>query len=414
MLKKLLKKFAASCVGTTSQEVAVTSYKKYEAGKIIFPIYDRTPVKMTSRYFYNSGKKCHQKKSSSRSNNATIMCAGDLMCEPAMSLAMMSNGKYFFEHGFEKIKKVLASSDFAIANLETTITEKVPYAHETHKLEGRYHCNAPIEYLDGLRYAGFDAFAQANNHNADAGADGIIDTVNNVESKGFMHTGLFTSETDARYLLVDINGIKVAFLSYTEHINRDLDKRILNDLGQHTLVNRYSLGKLEIDIAAAKKAGAEFIVCYIHFNCKEYSHEVTKHQETVAKEMAEAGVDCIMGSHAHALQRYDEFITESGKRVPIVYSLGNFITSDNTSMITRYSIIYVLHLTKENGTVQIKAEECVPCRVIEGAGRMSYDVWPTPSELVDNIERKLLVDAETEIVNVMGEKLPVCSKVWWR
>ena len=384
------------------------SYKKYEADKIIFPIYERIPTSFSSKYYYDKTDNIHRLKDTTTPNKAVIMCAGDLMCEPAMSKAMMFNQKYFFEHGFEKVRNVLIKSDFAIANLETTVTDMVPYAHEIHRIEGRYHCNAPLEYLDALRFAGFDAFAQANNHNADAGADGLIDTVKNVHEKDFMHTGLFSSEEDTRFLLVDINNIKIAFVSYTEHINRNLDKKILNELGQNVLVNRYSADKLRKDIEAAKNAGAEFIACYIHFNCKEYSHVVTEHQETVAKEMANLGVDCILGSHAHALQRYDEVFSDEGKRVPVIYSLGNFMTSDNTSMITRKSIIYKLSLAKKDGQVFIEKEECIPCRVIEGAGRSSFDIWPTSPEWTDNIKRTLLLDAEKEILEVMGEKLPKC------
>ena len=390
------------------EKVSETSYKKYEAGKIIFPIYERIPEKYSSRYIFSEEDNLYKMKNYKVTNKAVIMCAGDLMCEPVMSKSMMVNHKYFFEHGFEKVRKVFAQSDFAVANLETTVTTKVPYAHEVHKLEGRYHCNAPLEYLDGLRYAGFDALVQANNHNADAGVDGIIDTVNNVDAKEFMHTGLFTDEKDTRYLIADINGIKVGFLSYTEHINKNLDKHILNELGQNVLVNRYSAEKLKCDVIDAKNAGAEFIICYIHFNCKEYTHEVIDKQEIRAKEMANLGVDCIMGSHAHALQRYDEIVSDAGKRVPVVYSLGNFMTSDNTSMITKKSIIYKLTLKKEKGEVFIDNEECIPCRLVEGVGRSSCDVWPTSPCWTDNIERKVLLETEKQIVEVMGPKLPVC------
>lgn len=391
-----------------SNTTVVKPHKKYEAGKIIFPIYDREPEIYGGKYIYDEANSIYKLKNGTDKNRAVIMCAGDLMCEPVMSRAMMVNQKFFFEQGFKQVRNVFAHSDLAIANLETTVTTEVPYAHETHKLEGRYHCNAPVEYLDALKFAGFDALVQANNHNADAGADGLIDTVNNVENKGFMHTGLFTSEEDRRFILVDINGIKVAFLSYTEHINRALDKKILNKLGQDVLVNRYSAEKLDRDVKDAKAAGAEFIICYIHFNCKEYTHEVIERQEVTAKEMADLGVDCIMGSHAHALQRYDDVVSESGKRVPVVYSLGNFMTSDNTSMITRKSIIYKITLVKDNDVVKIEKEECIPCRLVEGMGRSSCDIWPTSPRWTDGIERELLLEAEKEIVEVMGPKLPVC------
>lgn len=384
-------------------------WQKYSEETIDFPIYDRTPKVFQSRYKFDAEKKCYLQKSKSESLKATIMCAGDLMCEPAMSRAMMvrDKQKFFFEHAFEKVRNVFYTSDLAIANLETMVTEQAPYAHELHRFQGRYHCNAPKEYLDALRYAGFDAFALANNHNADVGAEGIFDTIRNIDQKEFMHTGLFTSENDPRVLLVNVNGILLGILSYTEHINSDLDKRILNPLGQETLVNRYSLQKLKTDIAAAKAAGAEFILSYIHFRCKEYSHLVTEHQMDVAQELANAGVDCIMGSHSHSLQHYDEIITPSGKRVPVVYSLGNFMTSDNTSMITRTNIIYKLVLEKHNGKVTIADESYIPCRIVEDLGSHMYTIWPTAKEWDNGKERELLKKAEKEIKTVIRDKIRV-------
>ncbi len=382
-------------------------WSKYEAEKINFPVFDRSVKPVQSRYAYDADRKAYMQKTASDAASATIMCAGDLMCEPAMSRAMMVQDlqKFFFEHGFERIRKVLYTSDLAIANLETTVTELAPYAHEIHRFEGRYHCNAPKAYLDALRYAGFDGFVLANNHNADAGAEGIFDTVRNLDEKEFMHTGLFTSEEDPRALIVDVNGIKLGILSYTEHINANLDQRILNSLGQKTLINRYSLPKLKDDIAKAKKGGAEFILCYIHFRCKEYSHQVTDHQREIAQEMANAGVDCIMGSHSHSLQQYDAVYDKHGKRVPVIYSLSNFMTSDNTSMITRRSVIYKLVLKKQGGKVVIADETYIPCAVVEDIGSQMYTIWPTAKDWDNGRERPLLKKAETEIKAVMGNKI---------
>lgn len=393
----------------TGREVtrAADSWKKYEAEKLQFPSYDRTRLEKPSRYAFDNKRKCYTLQSDADKKTAVIMCAGDLMCEPVMSRSMMvqDSQKFFFEHAFEKIKNVLNTSDLAIANLETTVTPLVPYAHEMHRFDGRFHCNAPVEYLDGLKYAGFDAFVLANNHNADAGVEGIFDSIKNIDQKGFLHTGLFTSEADPRALIVSVNGIKLGILSYTEHINCDLDKKILNELGQSVIVNRYSLPKLNADIAEAKAAGAEFILCYIHFRCKEYSHQVTEHQVEVAKEMANSGVDCIMGSHSHSLQPYDEIITKDGKRVPVIFSLGNFITSDNTSMITRKNVIYRLELKRVHGKVVIADESYIPCRVVEDFGSQGFTVWPTEKEWTDGKERSLLMTAEDEIKAVIGSKI---------
>lgn len=382
----------------------------YEAESIDFPSIERNNLNNTnsSRYELQNDiwKKINTKKTG-ENNFATIMCAGDLMCEPAMSEAVFFDGKYVFESCFKYVKPVFAESDFAIANLETMVTEVAPYAHEIHRIDGRYHCNAPVQYLQALRYAGFDAFALANNHNADVGVKGLYDTLTNIDSYGFMRTGMFQNADEKRFLLADVNGIRLAVLSYTLHINRDLDQKVFTAEGCEVLLNRYEEHKVKKDVLDAKQAGAEFIICYIHFIGKEYSHEVTERQKMVAKTLAESGIDCIMGSHTHSLQHYERINTSDGRSVPVVYSLGNFMTSDSTSMITRYNIIYKLELKKEGGIVSIANDSYIPCRIVEHTLRSGFVSFPTQSKWRQERPSKLLEEAQAKIISIMGDAISI-------
>lgn len=340
-------------------------------------------------------------------NAARIMCAGDLMCEPVMSRAAFHNDKFFFEACFAQVKKVFEASDFAIANLETSVASDYPYAIDKHRLDDRYHCNAPVEYLEALRYAGLDAVTMANNHTCDTGVDGLKATIENVESNGIIHTGAFTSVEDRRYILADINGIKVAFFSYTEHFNSNLDVKCFTEEGQATMLNLYSKERVETDLKNARADGAEFTIVYIHFWCKDYTHEVQESQLKCANEIAEAGADCIVGGHPHAVQKYDEIITSSGKRVPVNYCLGNFITSDS-NMITRTSYIYELFLARDNkGEVYIADEKIIPCRVIEYLEKSAFVVFPTSVGWRNGESSELLQKAETEIKQYVGNKISI-------
>ena len=358
------------------------------------------------RYTDNGG--CYSKSCSGHiTNKARIMCAGDLMCEPVMSQSCFFNNKFFFEPYFVHVKKLLESSDFAIANLETSVSDNYPYAIDVHRLEDRYHCNAPKEYLEALRYAGFDAFALANNHTCDTGVQGLQDTIANLDDMGFLHTGAYTKADDNHELIVDINGIKVAFLSYTEHFNSDLDMKCFTKYGREVMLNKYSSDKLKNDILEAKKLGAEFILVYIHFWCKDYTHEVSESQIEVAKEIAEAGADCIVGGHPHAVQKYDRIVTSKGKNVPVNYCLGNFITSDS-NMITRQSYIYELFLEKDNtGKVFISDEKYIPCRVIEQFEKSGFVVFPTPENWRMGTYSELLSNAESEISKYVGNLIKI-------
>lgn len=314
-------------------------------------------------------------------NSARIMCAGDLMCEPVMSKAVFHNDKFFFEACFAKVKKVFDASDFSIANLETSVAPNYPYAIDKHKLKDRYHCNAPLEYLNAIRYAGLDAVTMANNHTCDTGANGLMSTIENVENVGLLHTGAFKSSEDKRYFIVDINGIKVAFFSYTEHFNSGQDRKYFTEEGRKVMLNPYSKERVEEDLKSARKDGAEFTIVYIHFWCKDYTHDVQDSQLKCAKEISEAGADCIVGGHPHAVQRYDELITSSGKRVPVNYCLGNFITSDGNKT-TRTSYIYEIFLKKDlRGRVYIVDEKIIPCKVVEYLEKSAFVIFPTPPKM---------------------------------
>lgn len=339
-------------------------------------------------------------------NKARIMCAGDLMCEPVMSRSVFHNDKFFFETCFAKVKKVFEASDFAIANLETSVAPDYPYAIDKHKLDDRYHCNAPVEYLEALRYAGLDAVTMANNHTCDTGVNGLKTTIENVEHSGILHTGAFT-DGDKRYLIVDINGIKVAFLSYTEHFNSRLDEKCFTEEGRAAMLNLYSEERVKTDLKNAREDGAEFTVVYIHFWCKDYTHDVQESQLKCANEIAEAGADCIVGGHPHAVQKYDEIITSSGKRVPVNYCLGNFITSDS-NMITRTSYIYELFLARNsNGEVYIADEKIIPCRVIEYLEKSAFVVFPTSAGWRNGEKSELLQKAEEEVKQYVGSKIDI-------
>ena len=83
----------------------------------------------------------------------------------------------------------------------------------------------------------------------------------------------------------------------------------------------------------------------------------------MAEEIAETGVDYIIGSHPHALQRYDVIESSSGKSVPVVYSMGNFV-SHMKKTVNKDTIILRLNLCREDdGSVVLKNDEYIPCRI---------------------------------------------------
>ncbi len=358
------------------------------------------------RYLLNN--KIWKRRSPGAPDTALIACAGDLMCEPVMSEAAYNGGEYFFNPMFKMIAPVLRRADLSLANLETTVTERFPYSHEMHVIKHhtgpRYHCNAPLQFLDALRFAGFDGFVLANNHDADCGYEGIIDTLDNLDEYRFMHTGMFRNDRDPRVLHIDVNGIRIAVLSYTEHINRRMDEEILTPLGIDVMLNRFSEKKLNEDVKSARENGAEFIICFIHYLGNDYSNEVHPKNIETGQIIADAGVDCIIGSHMHAVQRYDVLRTKDGRKVPIIYSMGNFITSESKK-VCKQSVIYMLQLQKVRGKVKIKDEHYVPCYTLEGYQRNNFTIYPVHKITKTDETSQMLKRMSEEIRTFIGKKI---------
>lgn len=334
-------------------------------------------------------------------DEVTLMCAGDILCEEKLYKAAQYGEDFFFHSIFKYVNEQLRRADLSIANLETMVDPSAPYTGEQYKINGKYHNNAPVEFLDALKYAGFDMFAMSNNHNLDCGVSGIAETLRQVDSYRFIHTGLFTPG-DKHYAVIEIKGIKIGVLAYSNWFNRNLDR--LTAEGRKHLINEYEPKKVAADIAAARKDGAEFILVYMHWGIQsEYRHTPASQQIELAQEIAELGADYIVGSHPHCLQPYDEITTSGGKVVPVVYSVGNFATSDWQD-ITRDNIILTLNLKRKNGTIEVKSSY-IPCHVFNTFAGMKYPIVPALAQYDGDGKTMGLKKIHDRIVEIMGSKI---------
>lgn len=291
---------------------------------------------------------------------------GSAFSVPALDLGVIPQpeGTWNFSDSFMYAREILRRGDLVIGNLETMISQSSPLGMQIHRLEGKPYLNAPASYLDALKYAGYDLLTMANNHNVDTGLRGIYETIRNVDDWGFMHTGLFSSKSDDRYIIVEVNGIRIGMVSYSAFYN-DKDSN-LTESGQDVLLNRYASDRAKADIWAARKAGAEFVIAFIHWGA-ENTHDTTWNQEQYARTLARAGADYIVGSHPHALQRYDIIETSDGREVPVVYSMGNFLSNMQRD-INNDTIILQLNLQREDdGSVCVASHRIYPCTVLHSA-----------------------------------------------
>lgn len=269
--------------------------------------------------------------------------------------------------------------------------------HEAGYVNNKANCNAPSRYLDALKYAGVDGVVMANNHNCDAGEDGLQETIDQVDRYELAHTGVFRSDKDQRYMMFDVNGIRVGYLSYVSEITgyngKDED---WPSKSVETNLNYYSKSKAQEDIQTLRENGAEYVIVYMHWGVKN-AQTVKPSQKQAAQELADVGADYIVGSHCHLLQKYVELTAADGRIVPCFYSLGDFQSSIEQIPGNRDSAILRIRLKRhEDGSIYLAKNYYIPCYTYtEYAG--DYYVTVPVTRALANYDT-----IHTRIVNAIG------------
>ncbi len=338
-----------------------------------------------------------------------IMLVGDLMARSKQQSAALDGDEYCFDSSFDYVRELISASDLTVGNLETMVSSSAPTTHEREFVDARSHLNSPDSFLAAIRRAGFDCVIGAQNHAYDVGTRGVFETLDNLNRYQLMHTGLFASSQDKRYLTIEIRGIKLTFVSYCDGARQPMKKANFTKVGRSTMFSLFEQEQVADDIRNARAEGAEFVLAYCHWG-REYTPEVTERQRNFASWVVEAGADYILGSHSHCLQPYEVLTSSDGRSVPCLWSAGNFLSDINLQPpITRDTLIMDIVLDRDDsGAVKLKSEAYHPCRIIDPDPRIgqNYCVVPTDAD-VDEIYRRELQDARARIAEVIGRHLRI-------
>ena len=122
---------------------------------------------------------------------------------------------YSFDYCYANLLDFYAQQDINWINQETLCSKELA--------PSTYPCfSTPGECAEALYRAGFRVFSLSNNHTYDKGAAGIAATLRFWETmpEDVITTGLWKGEVDyGRIPIQTVDGVKIAYLSYTEHTN---------------------------------------------------------------------------------------------------------------------------------------------------------------------------------------------------
>ena len=286
---------------------------------------------------------------------ATLAVCGDVMSHMPVTRDAWDEerGIYDYTPIFEQARPYVEGADYAVANLETTLSAQGPYS-------GYPAFRTPAALAEDLKELGFDLMLTANNHCLDKGYEGLVSTLEALDGAGLAHVGTWTSAEKAAspVHLADVGGIQVAFLGYTYGTNgiplpsgKDWAVSLFNT-DYMTSLSTPDTEKLEADLAAARSMEPDLIAVMIHWGV-EYRTEQNSYQEEMADLLIANGADLVLGGHSHVPQPMEtRTVTgwDGSQRTGFVcYSLGNFISSQ-VDPLTDTTAALTLELTRDNET----------------------------------------------------------------
>jgi len=362
---------------------------------------------ITARYGFNEGTGCWENKSSHKTEDAVIMMVGDMMCGKRQMQTQYTEGEgWNFNDSYKHIREVIAEADFSVGNLETLLASGWPYMTDEVYIDNKNNCNATSRYLDAVKYGGFDAVTMSNNHNCDGGILALKETIDQVDKYKFARTGVFKDSSEKRFMIADVNGIKVGFLAYmskyTGFNGKDAD---WSEKEKDVLLNVFSKDRASKDIADCRAAGAEYVIAYMHWGAKNF-RAITKKQSLEAQQVADAGIDYIIGANPHLIQVYDVITSEDGRQVPCIYSTGNFQAIMNQVPGNRDSVIMRIRLKKtKNGEVELVENNFIPCYTYTECEGGHWTPVAMGKKLNSKVKKKNRKTLHDRIVTAVGDKI---------
>ena len=284
-----------------------------------------------------------------------ISFVGDLLLlkDQVTSAYDASTDSYDFTALFEYAAPYLTEADLAIGIYEGPSAGGDKGYTTSNFNDGNKLClNFPDEFAQAVKDAGIDLVSTCNNHLLDMDMEGAMRTLDVLDQIGLQHTGSYRDQAEKdELLIVEVEGVKIAVLSYLTFINDYPIEEVsantpwLTSIMPQSKHGHYDalMEEVENDFAKARASEADLIMVLPHMGT-QFSHETSPFQDRWNALFAELGADIILGDHAHAVQPV-EYIGDT----VVVNCPGNFANSyiADDGDATAIAEIYIDRSTKE-------------------------------------------------------------------
>ncbi len=248
---------------------------------------------------------------------AMITSAGDCVLHKTFqdSAYIEEEKRYDFYDIFSELEEYTLHSDFSLISFESAAT------NDRSNYTGYPMFNCPPEIFDAFKQVGFDLVNNSNNHQLDRKIKGMLETRENIRSRGLEAIGAYDGE-EPRYLIRDLNGISVGFMAYTYGCNGLEAGLTKEQRDRHLALFEPERMKKELQELEEK---TDITVVSMHWGA-EYTQTPSDSQKKLARDLVSWGADIVLGSHPHVVQP-TEYIEHEEETKYIIYSMGNFVSN---------------------------------------------------------------------------------------
>ena len=256
----------------------------------------------------------------------SIAFVGDIMLDDTPG-KIVKQGRDPFTH----FASVLGLADIRVGNLECVVATKgIPEPDKP------FTFRAHPRTLTVLKRH-FDVVSLANNHSGDFGPVAFGEMLGQLDKHGIGYVGGGRNLAEAHTpLIIERNGLRVAFLGYNEFLPRSFEA----DYDKPGIAWSED-EQVRLDITDARnRYRADLVIPIMHWGW-ENEPLANSRQRYLAHLMIDAGADAVVGGHPHVTQD-----TEIYRGKPVIYSLGNFLFDSFTREENNIGWLLKMELTR--------------------------------------------------------------------
>ena len=287
-----------------------------------------------------------------------ISVGGDLnVTDTVLENAAHENG-YDFSQTFLDVAPLLSDADLALLNFEGNLGGG-SYGTKTGA--------APLELAKAVKAIGVDVVQTANSAAIRQGVSGLVSTLDEFDQLGLTTLGTYADSSDFRrsggYEIVEVEGIRIALVAFTKGMD-NLGLPAGSEDCVNLLYKDYSTDYKKVDTDRIAKVlrnvrdeKPDLTIAMVHWG-SEYNDEISDSQKKIRTQLLDGGVDIIVGTHPHLVQKIDY---DPMKKTLVAWSLGDFF-GDGVMAGTNYSILLDLEITRDNasGETFLSGYEYIP------------------------------------------------------